>query len=82
MKHVHDLPDVIKLLAQAVARAGTQKDYAKKHGFSPQYLHDVLNGRRQPGDKILDALGLYKDVRYVLPQSADELNRKIHKKGI
>jgi len=32
---------------------------------SPQYVCDVLNARRDPGDAILAALGLRKIVRYV-----------------
>ena len=35
------------------------------HGVSASYLSDVVNSRREPGDKILAGLGLRKVVRYV-----------------
>lgn len=37
---------------------------ARELGVSPQYLHDVLNGRRQPGKTILASLGIQKVVTY------------------
>ena len=37
---------------------GTQKDLADSLRVSPQYLHDVLQGRRLPGKKILGPMGL------------------------
>jgi transcriptional regulator with XRE-family HTH domain len=33
-------------------------------GVSSQYLSDVLHGRREPGPKILNALGLERVVTY------------------
>ena len=42
----------------------TQAAFAKEFGFSPQYLGDVLNGRRDPGEKILDAVGYERVVTY------------------
>lgn len=41
----------------------TQKSAAKAYGVSASYLNDVLEGRRRPGKKILDALG-FKAVTY------------------
>lgn len=37
---------------------GTQSAFAKRIGISTAYLHDVLNGRRRPNDKIISELGL------------------------
>ena len=46
-------------------RAGdNQAAWAIKHEFSPSYLSDVLNGRREPGEKILKALGLEREHVY------------------
>lgn len=49
---------VIKLLRSACDRAGTQAAWARAHGIAPAYVNDVLNERREPGDKILAALGI------------------------
>lgn len=54
----------VDLLRAAVDKAGTQTAFAKKHGISIAYVNDVLQGRRQPGDKILKALGLESQVTY------------------
>ena len=56
--------ELIERLRDAVNRAGSQKDFAQRHGLSEQYLSDVLRSRREPGQKILDALGLERVVRY------------------
>lgn len=37
--------------------AGSQRAWAAKHDVSPQYISDVLNGRKPPGPKILKPLG-------------------------
>lgn len=56
--------DVIDRLRAAVHEAGSQKACAEKFGISQMYLSDVLNGRRSPGEKILDALGLEAQIVY------------------
>ena len=40
------------------------KQAATNLGISPQYLSDVIAGRRAPGAKILTALGLRRVVTY------------------
>ncbi len=45
-------------------RDATQKQVAENLGVSQQYLCDLLQERRKPGDKILAALGLEKVVTY------------------
>lgn len=50
--------------------AGNQKAWAEKNGVSPQYVCDVLMGRREPGESILNALGLRRLVFYTYPHSA------------
>lgn len=49
---------VLKLLKLAVKEAGTQAAYAEKIGVSPQFLSDVLKGRRGISKAIGDALRL------------------------
>lgn len=56
--------DVIRLLWQHVHKYGQQAILAKKIGITPAYLHDVLNGRREPAGKILEYLELKRVVTY------------------
>lgn len=57
--------DVFIEIRKACAAAGSQSAWAEANGMSPAYVSDVLNSRREPGAKILAALGLRKIVRYV-----------------
>ncbi|WP_024351049.1 hypothetical protein [Aurantimonas coralicida] len=62
---------VRNLLRQACADAGSQQSWAREHGVSPQYVGDVILGRRDPGDRILDGLGLRRVVTYRPIETAD-----------
>lgn len=53
-----DKSEVLAALSESVTAGGSQRSWCKTHGISPPYLSDVLNGRRDPGPKILDVLGL------------------------
>jgi hypothetical protein len=64
MKHLLSLPDVIALLAKRCEEAGSQKAFAEANGVSAQYVSDVLKQKREPGEAILKALGLYKVESY------------------
>jgi DNA-binding transcriptional regulator YdaS (Cro superfamily) len=44
--------------------ADTQAQWARKHNISPAYVNDVINGRREPGPAILEALGIERVVSY------------------
>jgi len=55
--------DPIRMLRESLD-GGNQAEMARKIGISPQYLHDVLNERRGPGDKILAWLGIERVVTY------------------
>ncbi len=59
-----DHAQLIALLKQQAKDAGSQKQLAFKWGISQQYLSDVMDGRRMPGKKILDALGYEPVVVY------------------
>lgn len=50
--------DVLKVLARHVKRAGNQKEAAKALGISAQYLNDLIQGRREPSDAVLEKLNL------------------------
>ena len=58
------LDDVRELLRQECERAGSQVAWAKAHGMAAAYVSDVIHGRRDPGGKLLDALGLDRVVTY------------------
>ena len=51
-------------LRQSANQRGSQRALAKELGVSEAYLSDVINGRRDPGRKILKALGLERVVAY------------------
>jgi DNA-binding transcriptional regulator YdaS (Cro superfamily) len=61
-----DSVGVFNRLQAACKAAGGQQAWAARHGLSASYVSDVLNGRRDPGESILRALGLAKVVRYVI----------------
>lgn len=50
--------DVTALLTAQIEDAGNQARWCAENGVSTAYLSDVLNGRREPGKKILAVLGL------------------------
>lgn len=54
----------VKEALKSVAKP-TQAEWARTHGISAAYVSDVIQGRREPGEKILKALGLEKVVTYV-----------------
>lgn len=56
--------DVIDRLRAAIAKAGSQAAFAEMYGLSAAYVNDVINGRREPGPAILEALGVEKVVTY------------------
>lgn len=66
--------DIIDRLREAIQSAGSQRAFAKQHGISTQYINDVLRGRREIGQKILEVLGVEKIITYRLREekSADD----------
>jgi len=55
---------LIKLLRETTEDAGSAKAWGELHKIGAPYISDVLNRRRDPGPKILKALGLRKVVLY------------------
>lgn len=49
--------------------AGSQVKFAREKGISPAYLNDILHNRREPGPKILDAIGVESVVVYRFKKS-------------
>ena len=60
-----DLPGVVDLLRVLVSQEDSQASLAAEIGISPQYLNDILKGRRDLGETVLRYLGLQKRVIYV-----------------
>lgn len=56
--------DVLDMLTRMVQERGSQKAVAEALDISEQYLSDVLRDRREPGEKLLDALGVERVVTY------------------
>ena len=56
--------DVVELLKARCNEAGSQKDFASKHGVSASYISDVLHKGREPAGVILESLGLERVVEY------------------
>jgi hypothetical protein len=53
-----------KMLGTAIQIAGSQKAFAVQAKISEQYLSDVLNGRRDVGNKILKWFGMERVAYY------------------
>jgi hypothetical protein len=64
MKKQLTLNDVIAMLKKRCEEAGSQRAFALDSKISPQYITDVLRRKREPGQMVLDALGLEKVTTY------------------
>lgn len=56
--------DPLLELRRACTAAGSQRRWAQAHGLSPQYVTEVLRGRREPGPALCDALSLQRIISY------------------
>jgi transcriptional regulator with XRE-family HTH domain len=59
----------------------TAQQFASRLGVSPQYLSDVYNGRRPPGESITSALNAEKAVVYTVPAPAKTVPQREEKKA-
>ncbi|CAA2155408.1 hypothetical protein MBRA_01053 [Methylobacterium brachiatum] len=57
--------EVVARLRAACVEAGGQTAWAAAHGLSVPYVNDVVRRRRGPAARILEGLGLQREVRYV-----------------
>ena len=60
-----DRQGVVRELERRKARKGSWRAVALELKVSEQYVHDVKEGRRKPGTKILDPMGLELRETYV-----------------
>lgn len=67
-------PDVSALLSKQIEESGSQARWCLDNQVSTAYLSDVLNGRREPGKKILDVLGL-ESVTHYRPKCENMINQ-------
>lgn len=55
---------VNNVLADACVVAGSQAAWAAENGISPQFVCDVLQGRRAPTERLARALGYRRVVSF------------------
>jgi hypothetical protein len=55
---------LMKVLDKRIKAIGSQYRAAESMEVSPQYVNDVLMGKREPGGKLLKALGYERVVTY------------------
>lgn len=65
--------DLLAILERHIQQAGGVTKFARQIHVSRTYLYDVVNGRREAGPAILEALGVRKVVTYELIE--DEVRR-------
>ena len=67
-----DKDELIKYIQLVVDSkyAGLQVAFAEDNNLSAAYVNDVLRGRREPGKKILDAVGVERVTLYHIKEGA------------
>lgn len=65
---VYRLDQVVDMIREACAQEGSQYQWATRHKLSPQYVTDLLKGRRTPGPAVLkifklEAVTQYREAR-------------------
>jgi hypothetical protein len=55
---------VIAIIKDAIDEVGSQTAFAKAAKVSNQYLNDIINQRRNIGEKVLEHIGLRRLVMY------------------
>lgn len=70
--------ELIAHLAAEIKRFGTQKAFALEIGVSESYICDILNYRREPGEKVLQPLGFERKVTYlpIVPKRREKRKEK------
>jgi DNA-binding phage protein len=58
------LDEVVRILRQEVARAGSQAEWARETGVSRPNLNSTITGKRPPTKDVLNALSLKKVFAY------------------
>lgn len=74
------MPDVPNLAIEELKRrvaVSSQKAVAEQLDITPQYLSDILNGRRGLSDNIVFKLGFVKVSVYAKPQEVGQVVRAV-----
>jgi transcriptional regulator with XRE-family HTH domain len=56
--------ELMALLREKITQAGDQRKLAAQLGVSQPHLSEILNGRKEPAEKVLTALGLRRVVMF------------------
>ena len=71
-----------KILRAACKEAGSQRKWALDNNISPAYVNDVLNGVREPAEKIGKALGYKKMEHWIIRPKPKPKGKKDPMAGI
>ncbi len=63
-RHAHEV-EILDVLRSVVAVNGSQKETARVLCISPQYLCDILKGRREVSAEVAESLGCERVVTYI-----------------
>jgi len=55
---------MVTLLKTECQKCGSQKAFAKQHGYSPAFINDVLHGRREVSENLARILGYQRIVSF------------------
>lgn len=61
---LHTTDKVLSELRKACDDAGSQLAWAEANGLSPSFVSDVLKERRDPSDRLSEALGFERVTMY------------------
>ncbi len=59
-----DKKDMLEYIERRVSDSGSQKAFAEECGISPAFLSDILKGKREISQRILEKLKFKKVVYY------------------
>jgi DNA-binding transcriptional regulator YdaS (Cro superfamily) len=57
--------EIWRLLQDDIDRLGGQAAWARQHGFSPQYVNDILNGHKTISAAVARCLGYERKLVYL-----------------
>jgi len=55
---------MVAILKAECQKCGSQKAFAKQHGYSPAFINDVLNKRREVSENLARILGYQRIVSF------------------
>lgn len=67
--------EIIEELTKQISVAGSQKAWAQRNGFSPAFINDILQGRREFTSRLAESLGYERRIIFVLRQSKSRPRR-------